>query len=86
MAYKFEKKLKESIVSCGDNVDIDAINGDTDLIRDFNFKSINFIQLVVQLESDFDIEIDDEDLLLEKLSPYKGLVKILKANLDEECI
>jgi len=86
MVYKFEEKLKEIIVSCGDGVNIDAINEGSDLVRDFNFNSINVIQLVVQLESEFYIEIDDENLLLEKLSPYNGLIEILKAKLNEESI
>lgn len=81
MAYKFEEKLKEVIASCGDGVVIEKINEDSDLVRDFNFSSINIIQLVVQIESDFDIEIDDENLLPEKLSPYKRLVEMLKIKL-----
>jgi acyl carrier protein len=84
MAYKFEDKLKETIVSCGESIDISTINEDTDLVRDYNFNSINIIQLVVELESVFDIEIDDENLLQEKLSPYKNLIVILKNKLNED--
>ena len=86
MANRFDEKLKEIIVSCGGEIDIEKINEDTDLIRDFDFNSINIVQLVVQLESTFGIELDNESLLLEKLSTYKGLVDILKAKLDEDNI
>jgi len=82
MPYKFEEKLKELIVSCRDSVELEKINEETDLVRDFGFNSINIIQLVVEIESVFDIEIDDENLLQEKLSPYKNLIEILKAKLD----
>ena len=83
MAYKFEEKLKEIITSCGESVDADKINEETDLVRDFAFNSISIIQLVVELENEFDIEIDDEYLLQEILSPYKSLAEILKNKLSE---
>ena len=82
MSHKFEGKLKKIINFCGDSVDIDQINEETDLVRDFAFNSISIIQLIVQIENEFDIEIDDEYLLQEKLSPYKSLVEILKNKLD----
>jgi acyl carrier protein len=86
MCYKFEKKLKEVIASCGNYVIFENINDDTDLVRDFNFSSIDIIQLVVELESAFDIEIDDDDLLIESLAPYKSLIEILKLKLNEEIL
>lgn len=84
MAYKFEERLKAVIVSCRDDIDLSKINEKTDLVRDFGFDSINMIQLVVDIESTFDIEIGDENLLQEKLSPYISLVEILKAKLSIE--
>ena len=86
MSFEFENHLKELIVSSGEDIDINDINENTDLVRDFNYNSIKIIQLVVEIERDFDIEIDDENLLLEKLSPYKGLVKILEAKLGGQCV
>ena len=83
MAYKFEGKLKEVIVSCGEAIVLEQIDENTDLVRDFGYNSINIIQLVVELESVFNIEVDDENLLQEKLSPYKSLVEILKVKLHE---
>jgi acyl carrier protein len=84
MLYRFENKLRELIVSCGDGVELEKINEETDIVRDFGFNSINIIQLVVEMESTFDIEVDDENLLQEKLSPYKSLVEMLRAKLSEE--
>lgn len=83
MNLDFEDKLKEVIKACGDNVDISSINDDTDLVRDFGFDSINIVQLVVEMESTFDIEVDDDDLMLEKLSLYRGLIEILKVKFRE---
>ena len=83
MAYKFEKKLKEIIVLCGEAVDINKIDANTDLVKDFEFSSINIIQLVVEIESIFEVEIEDENLFLEKLSNYSNLVNILRTKLNE---
>ncbi len=84
MIYNFENKLKNIIVLCGDDINIDKISNETDLVRDFNFNSINIIQLVVEIENNFNIEIDDDNLILEKLSPYRELVKILLEKLGGE--
>lgn len=78
MVYNFEQQLKEVIISCSDAVELEKINDDTDLVKDFGFNSVNLIQLIVELETVFDIEIDDEDLQVDKLSTYKGLLQILK--------
>lgn len=86
MAYKFEERLKEVIVSCGENINLDELNENTDLIRDFSFTSINIVQLVVQLENVFDMEIDDDNLSQGKLSSYKSLLEMLKTKLDVEYI
>ena len=83
MACNAEEKLKEIIVSCGESIEIKEINEDADLVRDFAFDSIRIIQLVMLLEREFDIEIDDDFLLQEKLSPYKNLVEILKIKMGE---
>jgi Phosphopantetheine attachment site. len=84
MTYNFEKKLKEIIVLCGDDLNIDMIENDTDLINDLYYSSINIIQLIVQLETTFDIEIEDDSLQLDKISKYKGLVEILQEKIKEE--
>ena len=81
MSCKFENRLKELIVSSGEDININDINENTDIVKDFNYNSINIIQLVVEIERNFDIEIDDENLLLERISPYINLVEIIKNKL-----
>lgn len=83
MNCEIESKLQELIVSNGEDVDYKKINEDTDLVRDFNFDSINLIQLVVNIEKTFNIEINDEDLAIEKISQYKELVLMLDNKLSE---
>lgn len=84
MDHKCEEKLKKIIASCEEGVDISKIVPDTNLVEDFDFTSISIIQLVVQLESEFDIEISDDDLLIEKLSPYRSLLEIVQTQIDEK--
>lgn len=83
MICEIENRLKDIIVSCVEDINFSDINENTDLVRDYNFNSINIIHLVVEIEHAFDIEIDDEDLLLEKLSPFINLIKILRKKLDK---
>jgi len=82
--HSFEDKLKEIIVSCSDESEIKMhdINNNTDLVRDYNFNSISIITLVVEIERNFDIEIDDEDLLIDRISSYESLVKIVAMKLS----
>lgn len=72
-----EKKLKTVISSCSEKVDPLCITDGTDLINDFGFNSIDFIQLIVLLEDEFKMEIEDENLILEKLSSYNSLKKMI---------
>lgn len=82
MNCEIESKLQELIVSSGEDVDFKKINEDTNLIRDFSFDSIKLIQLVVNIEKTFNIEINDEDLAIEKISQYKKLVMMLEEKLS----
>ena len=57
MICEIEYRLKEIIVSSGEDIKFSDINENTDLIGDYNFTSINFIQLIVKIENVFDINI-----------------------------
>jgi len=83
MINNVEEELKRIIFSCGENIVKADINENTDLVNDFGFTSINLVQLVVEIEEVFNIEIDDDYLSLEKLSPYKSLLEILYTKMKE---
>lgn len=57
--------------------DLDEINEETDLVMDLNFDSIEMVQLIVDLEVNFGIEIDMEDIEVEVLSKYKLLKDLI---------
>lgn len=71
--------LKEIIVSIASQyVDKEDINEETVLTTDLGFDSVQVITLIVELESAFKIEIDDNDLEIEKLSVYKKLYQMVE--------
>ncbi len=52
------------------------INEETKLIEDLNYDSVDLIQLVVEIESRFNIEFDPSDILIEKLNRFSDLTSI----------
>jgi len=69
-----EQKLKTIILK---NASLDYIENDitdnSDLVEDLKFDSIRIIQLIVDIESEFKIQIEDDFLLIELISNYKSL-------------
>lgn len=56
---------------------IAGINGDDNLIE-YALDSLTAIELVVNLESEFDIEVDEDDLLIEKLDTINKIILLIK--------
>lgn len=63
------EKIKEIVgtVLELDEVQIEKINIDSDLLE-LGLDSLNAIEVIVNLESEFDIEVEDEDLMIDNLS------------------
>lgn len=59
------------------------IDHDTNLLES-GMDSMNFIRLVVELEDQFDIEVDDEDIILENFETVNNICSILSKYLDED--
>lgn len=75
-----KEKIKKVIADCVVDIEVDCIIDSTSLVDDLGFSSINLVQLVVDLENEFNIEISDENLTIEKLATFKDVVSII----DEE--
>lgn len=43
-------------------IDIDKVLPDADLFDDLNFDSLDTVEMIISIESEFDIEIDDDDI------------------------
>lgn len=74
-----EEKLKELIVNIAmQDVNAISINEETNLINDLGYDSVQIIELIVQLEMEFDIEMEDDDLDIENLIVYSRLYKTIE--------
>lgn len=80
---RVEEKLKEVIANIAmQDVDVISINEETNLINDLGYDSVQIIELIVQLEMEFDIEIEDDDLDIENLIVYSGLYKTIERKIQ----
>lgn len=76
-----KEKLIDLIIRCSDECTDVNIVEDTNLLVDLAYSSLNLIELIVEIEGEFDIEIPDEDLNVERLANIKELLNIV-----EECV
>ncbi len=51
------------------------INPDTDLLRDLKVNSANLVDIIIDVETEFDIEIDDEQA--EKMLTVKDAIDVI---------
>ena len=79
-----EKILKELIVKiAGCEYPIEKINSGTNLTLELGYDSIKIIELIVGIEEKFGIVIEDEDLDINRLTGYSGLVEMLKRKIQD---
>ena len=55
-----------------------------DLIDDLGMDSVNFIALIIQLESEFDIQIPDDMLLLENFKCVDDIVSVIENEISKK--
>ncbi len=72
-----DEKLKEIIVRCGVGIEKEKINLKTNLINDLGFESVNIVELVVDIETEFDVEIEDEYLDPSIIAEYDKLLEMV---------
>ena len=57
-------------------------NPDCDLMSDFGLDSLLMVQLIVEIETEFDMEFGLEDLDINLLRKYRELEKYIEENKD----
>jgi len=77
-----EKKLKQIIAASKPEIKIENIEKGTQL-HDYNFDSIDLMQLIVEVESEFEIEIDAEYFVAEILLDYDQLYNLIVHSLNQ---
>ncbi|MCL2773285.1 MAG: phosphopantetheine-binding protein [Oscillospiraceae bacterium] len=69
-----EQKIKSIILKNASlNYTENDITDNSDLVEDFKFDSMSILQLVLDIENDFKIQIEDDFLLIALISDYKSL-------------
>jgi len=69
-----EQKLKSLVLkNCSSRYMENDITDDLDLIENFNYDSISIIQLIIDIENNFEIQIEDDFLMMESISKYQIL-------------
>lgn len=82
-------EIKEKIIEIISNlfsesgVDKDVLEY-VDLIDDLGMDSVNFISLIIEIETSFEIQIPDEWLLMEKFQTYTLIYEAVDALLKEK--
>lgn len=60
----------------------DNLNENTDFIKDLNINSANLVDIVLDIEENFDIVIDNTDM--ERMLNVKAAVEIIETKLSEK--
>lgn len=61
---------------------LDNLSEDTDFIKDLEINSANLVDVVLDVEDEFDIEIDNESM--EKMLTVKASIEIIERKLAEK--
>lgn len=75
----FEKV--RDIISDQLGIDADEISMESSFVDDLGADSLDIVELIMALESEFDLEIPDEDA--EKISLVSDVVDYIKAHTEE---
>jgi acyl carrier protein len=79
---EIEKRLKAIIVAAKPQIKSEDI-GKGFQLQEYNFDSIELMQLVVEIETEFDIEIGEEYFVNEILLDYDQLLGLIVNSLDK---
>ncbi|MET3113598.1 acyl carrier protein [Pedobacter sp. CG_S7] len=75
-------RLKPILTTYAQNKEaLDAINEDTDFIKDLKINSANLVDVVLDVEEEFGIEIDNQSM--EKMLNIGASIEIIEAKLQE---
>lgn len=72
-----EYKVREILSAMFASVDVSVIEMETPLENKLGIDSLKTLQLIVELEQVFDIEVDDDDLLFENFATIHKIVELI---------
>lgn len=65
-------------IVCRNDMDDSSISDDITLTDDLGFDSIMMIELIVELEDEFEIEIDEDDITLDEINDISSLIELVQ--------
>ena len=68
------EKIVAEVVGCNQ----DSVKDDSNFVEDLGFDSLNVVELIMQIEEEYDIEMPDEDV--EELHTVKSLKDYIEVN------
>lgn len=71
--------IEKKLLNCLKHVGIIVEEDELDMIEDFIEDSITFITLIVEIEQEFDIEIPDEFLSIERMATISSIKEMITA-------
>ena len=79
---QLDKKLKNLIMeSSYMNLTEEDIRDSSDLIADFGFDSVSIMKFVVDIENTFEIQMEDDELVLHIIAHYGNLKNCIEQKL-----
>ena len=75
-------KIKEKIIKIFESKGYIIENSQSDIIIDNAINSIDFIELIILLESEFSIVIPDEFLLIDEMNTIEKITGIIHSSLE----
>ena len=68
------EKIIAEVVGCDQNL----VKDDSNFVEDLGYDSLNVVELIMQIEEEYDIEMPDEDV--EELHTVKSLKDYIEVN------
>jgi acyl carrier protein len=75
---KIEKKITEILEKRGPIIKKNKKNNDYDFIKNGHVDSVGFVKFILELETNFKIDIPNRLFYSKKISSVKGLASIIK--------
>jgi len=77
--------MRDRIVGCMKNIGLTVESDEPDFdVNEYIKDSITFITFIVELETEFDIEIPDEYLMPARLNTISNITKIFEKLINEQ--
>jgi len=73
-----EEKLKKIICSIKEELNVVDIDSGKDLIDDYDMDSMDMLQFIAELEEEFQIELEDEEMDARILAHIPKLVEVIE--------